>query len=144
MTYILNKFHICPNTNFQHWENRCIAAEQCAHAIAWVNILLCIVLIPITNCNDMWTWYLVQFPFLTCASSLHQINFMCVIPPTSAPWIMWCIYLIGMLLCAQSRRPVILCLRLISYEDIQGICTPFFTWIQLLYTLIATTIKVSI
>ena len=69
---------------------------------------------------------------------------MCVIPPTSIPWIMWCIYLIGLLLRAQSRHPVILRHHLISHEDNQGIFTPFFTRIQLLYTLIAMIIKVSI
>ena len=69
---------------------------------------------------------------------------MCVIPPTSTPRIMRCIYLIGLLLHAQSRHPVILRLHLISHEDIQGIFTPLFPQIQLLYALIATIIKVSI
>ena len=99
--------------------------EQCIYAIAWVNVLLCIVLIPTTNCNDMWPWYLVQFPFLTYASSLQQINSICVIPPTSSPWIMWYFYLIWLLLHARSYYPVMLCLLLISHEDIQGIFTPF-------------------
>ena len=54
-------------------------------------------------------------------------------------------YLLDMIVVrAQSHHLVMLRLRLISHEDIQGIFSPFFYRIQLRYALIAMIIEVSI
>ena len=57
----------------------------------------------------------------------------------------YAVYLLDMIVVrAQSHHLVMLRLRLISHEDIQGIFSPFFYRIQLRYAFIATIIKVSI